>query len=112
MTEFGAARLQSRTTSIGNASPQNRLSLKRGYEPALSSPSRRMNIAVDGTENQAVSRASFMNTPGLIICFWLGTQRRAPLLHVTNKSCADKSKVRSNVCDMRSLLSIPYRFVT
>src|SRR6478672_3089206 len=111
MTEFGAAEHQSRTTSTGNASPQNRLSLKRGYEPALSSPSRRMNIAVDGTENHPVNRASFMNAPGLIICFWVGTQRHAPFAHVTNRSCADKSKVRSNVCDKRSLFSIPYLLV-
>src|SRR5438477_502970 len=43
-----------------------------------------------------------MNAPGLIICFWVGTQRHAPLAQVTNRSCADKSKVRSNVCDERS----------
>src|SRR5437588_10428251 len=112
MTELGAARLQSRTTSTGKASPQNRLSRKCGYKPGLSSPSRRMNIAVEGTENQAVNRASFMNAPGLIICFWVGTQRHAPLAHVTNRSCADKSNVRSNVCDNRSQLSILYFLVT
>src|SRR6476646_707583 len=107
MIEFGAAALQSRTTSTGNASPQNRLSRRCGYEPGLSSPSLRMNIAVEGTENQAVNRASFMNAPGLIICFCVGTQKHAPFLHVTNRSWADKSNVRSNVCDKRSLLSIP-----
>src|SRR6266576_1710100 len=112
MTEFGAAELQSRTTSTGKASPQNRLSRKCGYKPGLSSPSRRMNIAVEGTENQAVNRASLMNAPGLIICFWVGTQRHAPLPHVTNRSWADKSNVRLNVCDKRSLFSIPYLFVT
>src|SRR5436190_2670121 len=112
MTELGAARLQSRTTSTGKASPQNRLSRKCGYKPGLSSPSRRMNIAVEGTENQAVNRASFMNAPGLIICFWVGTQRHAPVAHVTNRSCADKSKVGSNVCDKRSLHAIPYLFIT
>src|SRR4030095_1834536 len=111
MTEFGAARLHWRTTSTGNASPQNRLSRNSGYKSGLSSPSRRMNIAVEGTENQTVSRAALMKAPGLIICFWVGTQRHAPLVHVTNKSCADKSKVRSNVCDKRSLSSIPYRLV-
>src|SRR5204863_6779419 len=107
MTELGAARLQSRTTSTGKASPQNRLSRKCGYKPGLSSPSRRMNIAVEGTENQTVSRAALMKAPGLIICFWVGTQRQAPFVQVTNRSCADKSKVRSNVCDKRSLFSIP-----
>src|SRR5438445_7156268 len=112
MTEFGAARVQSRTTSTGNASPQNRLSRRRGYEPTLSSPRRRMKIAAEGTENHVVNRASFMNAPGLIICFWVGTQRHAPLPHVTNRSWADKSNVRSNVCDKRSLFSIPYLFVT
>src|SRR5438067_12841894 len=112
MTEFGAAKLQSRTASTGNASPQNRLSRNRGYNPGLSSPSRRMNIAVDGTENQAVNRAALMKEPCLIICFCVGTQRHAPADHVTNRSCADKSKVRSNVCDKRSVFSIPYLFVT
>src|SRR5207302_9454284 len=112
MIEFGAARLQSRATSTGNASPQNRLSRKCGYKPGSSSPSRRMNIAVEGTENQTVSRAALMKAPGLIICFWVGTQRHAPFVHVTNRSCADKSKVKSNVCDKRSLFSIPYLFVT
>src|SRR5438445_1372188 len=105
MTELGAARLQSRTTSTGKASPQNRLSRKCGYKPGFSSPNRRMNIAVEGTENQAVNRASLMNAPGLIICFWVGQQRQAPFPHVTNISCADKSNVRSNVWDKRSLLS-------
>src|SRR4030095_7938490 len=99
MRELGAAALQSRTTSTGNASPQNRLNRRCGYKPGLSSPSLRINIAVEGTENQAVSRASFMNPPGLIICFWVGTQRHAPLPHVTNKSCADKSNVRSKFCE-------------
>src|SRR4030095_10898414 len=112
MREFGAAALQSQTTSTGNASPQNRLNRRCGYRPGLSSPSRRINIAVEGTENQVVNRAALMRAPGLIICFWVGTQRQAPLVHVTNRSCADKSKVKSNVCDKRSPLSIPYRLVT
>src|SRR6266853_5234923 len=112
MTELGAARLQSRTTSTGKASPQNRLSRRCGYKPGLSSPSRRMNTAVEGTENQTVSRASFKNAPGLINCFWLGQHTHAPLCQATNMSCADKSNVRSNVCDRRSLLVKPYRFVT
>src|SRR6476660_1634538 len=107
MTEFGAARLQSRTTSTGNASPQNKLRRKVGYIPCFSSPNRRMNTAVEGTENHAVSRASLMNAPGLIICFWVGTQRHAPLPQVTNRSCADKSNVRSKFCEIRSLLLKP-----
>src|SRR5207248_2809346 len=107
MPEFGAARLESRTTSTGNASPQNRLSRKCGYKPGLSSPSRRMNTAVEGTENQTVSRESFRNARGLINCFWVGQHRHAPLSHATNMSCADKSNVRSNVCEMRSLLVKP-----
>src|SRR5690348_13151288 len=109
MIEFGAAALQSRTISTGNASPQKRLSRNLGYKSRLSSPSRRINIAVEGTENQAVNRASLMKAPGLIICFWVGTQRQAPFVQVTNRSCADKSKVSSNVCDRRSLLSTLYR---
>src|SRR6266513_4755752 len=112
MIELGAAALQSRTTSTGNASPQNRLNRRCGYRPGLSSPSRRMNIAVEGTENQAVNRAALMKAPGLIICFRAGTQRQAPLVQVTNRSSADKSKVKSNVCDKRSLFSIPYLLVT
>src|SRR5437870_221817 len=112
MIEFGAAAFQSRTTSTGNASPQKRLRRRRGYKAGFNSPSLRINIAVEGTENQAVSRASFMKAPGLIICFCVGTQRHAPFPHVTNRSCADKSKVRSNVCDKRSFFSIPYLFVT
>src|SRR5690349_22574467 len=106
MIELGAAALQSRTTSTGNASPQNRLHRRFGYKPGLSSPSLRINIAVEGTENHAVNRAWLMNAPGLIICFWLGTQRHAPLLQVTKRSCTDKSNVRSNVCERRSLLLI------
>src|SRR5437762_10612546 len=104
MIEFGAARLQSRTTSTGNASPQNKLSRKCGYKPGLSSPSRRMNTAVEGTENQTVSRESFRNAPGLINCFWLGQHTHAPLCQATNMSCADKSKVRSKFWEARSLL--------
>src|SRR5436190_21930198 len=105
--EFGAAALQSRATSIGNASPQNRLKRRCGYKPGFSSPSLRIKIAVEGTENHWVRRAWLMNAPGLIICFCVGTHRHDPLPHVTNKSCADKSNVRSNVCDKRSLLWIP-----
>src|SRR2546429_6384802 len=105
--EFGAAALQSRTTSTGNASPQNKLKRSCGYEHGFSSPSLRINMAVDGTQNQAVSRALFINTPGLINCFWVGTQRHAPLPQVANRSCADKSNVRSKFCEIRSLLAKP-----
>jgi hypothetical protein len=35
----------------------------------LRTPSRHMKNAVEGTENQTVTRASFLNAPGLINCF-------------------------------------------
>src|SRR5438132_11893224 len=95
ITEFGAASAHVWTVSSGSASPQNRLNLKPGYIPGLSTPKRRMNTAVEGTENQTVNRASFTNASGLNNCFCVGQQTHAPLCQATNKSWADKSKVRS-----------------
>src|SRR4030095_11043844 len=112
ITELGAASAHWHAVSTGKASTQNKLNRSPGYMPGLRTPNRRMNTAVDGTENQIVNRASFTNAPGLINCFCVGQHRHAPLSHATNMSCADKSKVKSNVCDKRSPLSIPYRLVT
>src|SRR5215208_2410651 len=112
MIELGAASAHWRTTSTGNASPQNKLNRKPGYMFGLRTPNRRMKIAVEGTENQTVSRASFTYASGLIVCFCVGQQTHAPASHATNMSCADKSNVRSNVCENRSSLANPNRFVT
>src|SRR5438552_17584756 len=100
ITEFGAATAQSRATSTGNASPQNKVNRKPGYIPALSTPKRRMKSAVDGTENHAVSWESLIKAPGLMSCFWLRQQTHAPFSQPTNISCADRSKVRSKVCEI------------
>src|SRR6266576_6231106 len=107
ISELGAASAHSRTVSNGNASPQNKLNLKRGYMPGLRTPKRRMNTAIEGTENHTVKRESFMNAPGLINCFCVGQHTHAPFCQETNISCADKSNVRSNVCETRSLLVKP-----
>src|SRR5215475_12209775 len=107
IAEFGAASAHCRTLSTGKASPQNKLSRNRGYIPGLSTPRRRMNTAVEGTENHTVSLASFIKASGLIDCFCVGQQTHAPLCQATNISCADKSNVSSNVCDIRSSLQKP-----
>src|SRR5882762_10019040 len=100
--EFGAASAQALTTSTGRASPQNRLRRTDGYIPGLRVPSFFMKTAVDGTENQVVNCDCRMNFPGLIEVFCDGQQREAPLSHVANMSCTDRSKVMSNVCEQRS----------
>src|SRR4029450_625389 len=112
ITELGAASDHWRAMSAGKASPQNKLNRNPGYMPGLRTPNRRMNTAVDGTENQTVNRPSFIKAPGLINCLWVGQHRQAPLSHATNMSCADKSNVRSNICETRSLLVKPKRAVT
>src|SRR3954453_2502145 len=104
ITEFGAARAHWRMISTGSASPQNKLNRNPGYKSGLRTPKRCMNIAVEGTENQTVNRESLTNAPGLINCFLVGQHTHAPLSQATNKSWADKSKVRSKVCETRSLL--------
>src|SRR5262249_32948864 len=104
ITECGAASAHCRTMSTGNASPQNKLSRNLGYIPGLSPPRRRMNTAVEGTENHTVSLASFIKESGLMDCFCVGQQTHAPFCQATNISWADKSNVRSNVCDIRSSL--------
>src|SRR5882724_5482649 len=97
MTEFGAAAAHDFATSIGRASPQNRLKRRPGYIPGLSMPSFFMNTAIEGTENQTVSFASTMKAPGLISALYVGQQRHAPFSQVTNISCTERSKVMSNV---------------
>src|SRR6266566_309764 len=101
-SELGAASAHLSTVSRGNASPQNKLNLKRGYIPGLSTPKRRMKTAVEGTENQTVNRDSVTNAPGLINCFCVGQHTHAPFCQAANISWADKSKVKSNVCETRS----------
>src|SRR5438874_10846762 len=63
-----------------------------------------MNIAVEGTENHTLNRASLMKAPGLIACFCVGQQTQAPLRHATNISGADRSNVKSNICNTRTAL--------
>src|SRR5438874_571584 len=102
MIEFGAASDQALATSVGSASPQNRLSRSPGYMSGFNMPSFFMNTPVDGTENQVVNLDPEMNSPGLINSFRVGQQRQAPASHVTNISCTDRSKVTSNVWEQRS----------
>jgi hypothetical protein len=48
--------------------PTKQAQPKVWIQAGLELPSLRINMAVEGTENQAVNRASFMNAPGLIDC--------------------------------------------
>src|SRR5579863_9803161 len=70
-----------------------------------------MKTAIDGTENQMVRRASFMNRPGLIRVFSEGQQTQAPFAQATNISATDKSNVMSKVCEKRSCSVIEKRLV-
>ena len=64
--------------------------------------SRSMNIATDGTLNHAVIWASRMNFAGAITLRCGITQRHAPASQVTKRSWTERSKVKSNACELRS----------
>jgi len=61
ISELGAANAPSRTVPTANASPRNKLNLKRGYILGLRTPKRPVNTAVEGTENHTVNRESWLN---------------------------------------------------
>jgi hypothetical protein len=69
ITKLRAASAHSRAVSTGKLRRRIRLDGVWDYMPGLRTPSRHMKNAVEGTENQAVDRASFSNAPGLINCF-------------------------------------------
>src|SRR5260370_9286678 len=83
----------------GSGSPQNRLNLRDGNPPGLSRPNCFISETVEGTENQIVSPWPRMNCPGLINVFCEGQHTHAPRSQDTNMSKAERSKVRSNICD-------------
>src|SRR5215471_6980847 len=96
---FGAALSHASTLLTGSGSPQNRLSLRDGNAPGFSKPNCFISETVEGTENQTVSPWPRMNCPGLISVFGEGQHTHAPCFQDTNMSKADRSKVKSNICD-------------
>src|SRR6266498_3889009 len=105
--ELGAAFAQSRATSTGSASPQKRLQRSVGNASGFRTPSRFMNSATDGTENQTERPARRMKSDGLSRSFSLGQDTHTPLYQATNRSKTDKSNVRLNVCERRSSAVMP-----
>ena len=95
-TEFGAAVAHARAMESGSGSPQKRLHRRVGKAASLSTPSFRIMIATDGTENQTVNSDDRTKPSGLISCLRVGTQRQAPHDHATNMSKTERSKVMSN----------------
>src|SRR5690349_21775745 len=95
--------------STANGSPQKRLQRKDGKAPGFSAPNPFIINAIDGTENQTVSSESRMNCEGFSKAFRDGQQTQAPLSQATNMSKAERSKVKSKVCEKRSDSSIWYR---
>src|SRR5207245_943560 len=96
---FGAALSHASAQLTGSGSPQNRLSLRDGNAPGFSRPNCFISETVEGTENQMVSPLPRMNCPGLINVFCEGQHTHAPRSQDTNMSKAERSKVKSNICD-------------
>src|SRR5467141_4515861 len=99
---FGAAVSQVSAQLIGRGSPQNKLSRSEGKLCGFRVPNCFINAIVEGTENHTVNRLSRMNCAGLINDFCDGQKTHAPRSQDTNMSKADKSKVKSNICETAS----------
>ena len=96
---FGAALSHALAELTGSGSPQNRLSLRDGNASRFSKPNWFISETVEGTDNQIVSPLPRMNCPGLINVFCDGQHTHAPRSQDTNMSKAERSKVKSNICD-------------
>src|SRR4051794_422648 len=97
-----AAQAHASAKSAGRGSPQNRLQRRVGKAPGFSEPRARITNATEGTENHTVKRESWIKWAGFSNALRDGQHRQAPASQATNISKAERSNVRSKVCENRS----------